>query len=54
MGWQDQPAMVLGLDVLQHAVLHIDHLADTFEIGPADGAAAVRCSGPRVQVVAES
>jgi predicted aspartyl protease len=54
MGWEDQPAMVLGLDVLQHAILHIDHAADTFEVGPAEGAAAVRCAGPRVQIVEES
>jgi predicted aspartyl protease len=47
LGWADQPAMILGLDVLRDAVLSIDHAGDVFEISPRDG--ADRCRGRRVQ-----
>ena len=35
LGWENEPAIVLGMDVLQHTVLTIDHAEDVFQIDPA-------------------
>ena len=51
LDWSDMPAMVLGMDVLQHAIVTVDREAGTFEISAADPADA--CRGDRVQVPAE-
>lgn len=41
LGWRDRPAMVLGLDLLQHAVITIDGPARTIRIDP--GAPSLAC-----------
>jgi len=35
LGWENEPAMVLGLDVLQHAVITLDYSTGAMEISPA-------------------
>ncbi|MGJ3232801.1 MAG: aspartyl protease family protein [Oceanicaulis sp.] len=37
MGWSGEPAILLGLDALEGAVLTIDHATGVVEISPADG-----------------
>jgi predicted aspartyl protease len=51
-GWDRQPAMILGMDALQHAVLTIDYEQDRFELSPAAGVAP--CSEGRVQYPSQS
>jgi predicted aspartyl protease len=46
-GWDNQPAMILGMDALENAVLTIDYDQDRFELSPAAGVA--RCADGRVQ-----
>jgi predicted aspartyl protease len=41
MGWAGEPAMIIGMDALQGAVITLDHETGVVEISPADGA---RCS----------
>lgn len=45
MGWDDQPAMIVGLDLLQNTRLTIDYVSGHAQIEP--GPAAWRCSGGR-------
>lgn len=53
LGWENEPAIILGMDVLQHTVLTIDHGQDVFQLDPADRLG--RCIGfPRVQLTPES
>lgn len=47
LGWSNAPAMVVGLDLLSDAVLHIDHDSATFSIDPAPGATNYGCSRER-------
>ncbi len=47
LGWANEPAMILGMDVLRSSVIHIDHANDVFEINA--GGDADRCRGRRVQ-----
>ena len=50
MGWANEPAMVLGLDLLRHARIVIDRSAGVFELSPAsDVAACPRRRNERVQ-----
>jgi predicted aspartyl protease len=51
-GWDRQPAMILGMDALQHAALTIDYEQDHFELSPAAGVAP--CPGGRVQYPSQS
>lgn len=41
LGWRDRPAMVLGLDLLQHAIITVDGPSQTIRIDA--GAPALRC-----------
>lgn len=45
MGWQDRPAMIVGLDLLQDITLHVDYQTGRAQIDP--GLDAWRCSGDR-------
>ena len=45
MGWQDRPAMIVGLDLLQDTRLTIDYNSGAAQIDP--GPAAWRCPGGR-------
>jgi predicted aspartyl protease len=54
LGWRDRPAMVLGLDLLQHAVITIDGPARTIRIDPGAPSLACREDSPhRPRRVAE-
>ena len=35
LGWEHQPAIIVGMDLLEHATLRIDHANDVFELSPA-------------------
>jgi predicted aspartyl protease len=52
LGWDHVPAMVIGMDVLQHTQLNIDREAGVFELNPATD--SVRCSGRDARPVADS
>jgi hypothetical protein len=43
LGWRDRPAMVLGLDLLQHAIITIDGPSGAIRLDP--GAPALTCAG---------
>lgn len=47
LGWNSEPAIVLGMDALQYARITVDRDAGTFEISAADPQNA--CTGERVQ-----
>ena len=47
MGWANEPAMVLGLDLLRHARIVIDRRAGVFELSPANEVAD--CPGRRAR-----
>lgn len=47
LGWNDEPAMVLGLDLLESARIQIDYAAGTVSLDPADGASNLGCIGTR-------
>tara|TARA_R110000868_G_scaffold76499_4_gene219915 strand:+ start:1035 stop:1958 length:924 start_codon:yes stop_codon:yes gene_type:complete len=52
LDWGNMPAMVIGMDVLEHAIVTIDRDTGTFELSAADPADA--CPGDqRVQVRAD-
>ena len=46
LDWGQMPAMVIGMDVLQHATITVDREVGTFEISASDAANA--CHGERV------
>ncbi|MCH8490249.1 MAG: aspartyl protease family protein [Oceanicaulis sp.] len=43
LGWADRPAMVLGLDLLQHAIVTVDGPSGAIRLDP--GAPALTCAG---------
>ncbi len=45
LGWRDRPAMVLGLDLLQHAIITIDGSSGAIRLDP--GALALVCAAER-------
>lgn len=45
LGWRDRPAMVLGLDLLQHTIITVDGPSGTIRIDP--GARALTCADGR-------
>jgi predicted aspartyl protease len=52
MGWDDRPAMILGVDALQSGALTIDYANGAFELGSGGG--APDCRTQRVQLGARS
>jgi len=44
LGWRNRPAMVLGLDLLQHAIITVDGPSGAIRLDP--GARALTCSEP--------
>lgn len=47
LGWSDEPAMVLGLDLLENARIQIDYAAGTVSLDPTQGASNLGCIGTR-------
>ena len=47
LGWKDAPAMILGLDLLADAVVHIDYQTGAAALEPAEGARNTGCIGAR-------
>ena len=47
LGWNDGPAMILGLDLLADAVVHIDYASGAVAVEPAAGARNTGCIGAR-------
>jgi predicted aspartyl protease len=43
LGWRDRPAMVLGLDLLQHTIITVDGPSGAIRLDP--GARALACAG---------
>lgn len=43
LGWEHQPAMVIGMDVLQHARVRVDRETGTYEIDASAASDALAC-----------
>ncbi len=53
LGWEDEPAVILGMNVLQYTTLRVDHANDVFELSA--GVRQIECPGSRrVQLPSES